>query len=66
VFGGAPVKARSLYREIRPEKPDTLVSLTLTNGLSITAVSRTADESALEALIRAIDLDKLEALKAKP
>jgi hypothetical protein len=65
LFAGSPTKARSLYRELRPEKPDTLVNITLTNGLSITAVSRTADATALEALIRAIDLDKLEGLKPK-
>lgn len=63
---GAPSAAakgsREVYREARAAQGDTLVVLTLRNGLALAASSRSADAAALEALLRSIDLDKAEAL----
>jgi hypothetical protein len=55
--------ARDVYREAPPQRPDTMVVITLGNGLSIAATSATADAASLEALIRSIDLDRAESLK---
>lgn len=60
--GSAGKGARDVYRESPPQRPDTLVVVSLGNGVSIAATSATADAAALEALIRAIDLDRAESL----
>lgn len=59
---GAAKGSRDVYREARAQQGDTLVVLTLPNGLALAATSRSADAAALEALLRSIDLDKAEAL----
>jgi hypothetical protein len=59
---GAAKGTRSVYSEVRPAKPDTLVTITLANGLQFAATSRTADAPALEALLRGLDLDRAETL----
>ena len=53
---------RAVTTDRRADKHDTLVTLSLSNGLRFAATSRTADASTLEALLRGIDLDKAEAL----
>ena len=69
IDGGAPTGGakgtRSVYSEKRAQQGDTLVTLALPNGLQFAATSRSADAAALEALLRAIDLDKAEALKPR-
>lgn len=66
-YPGAPTGAapgtRRVSSEARPSKPDTLVTLLLANGVQFAATSRTADAAALEALLRAIDLDRAEKLQ---
>lgn len=60
--GGAAKGSREVYREARAQQGDTLVVITLPNGLAFAATSRTADAATLEAILRSIDLDKAEAL----
>lgn len=60
--GGAAEGMRRFHAEVRPQNPDTLVTLSLANGLAFAATSRTADAATLEALLRTIDLDRAEAL----
>jgi hypothetical protein len=54
--------ARAVTTDRRADKGDTLVTLSLSNGLRFAASSRTADAATLEALLRGLDLDKAEAL----
>lgn len=61
--GGVAKGVRSVYREAPPQRHDTMVVISLANGVSIAATSRTADAAALEALLRAIDLGRAESLK---
>lgn len=60
---GAAKGSREVYREQRAAKGDTLVVLTLPNGLALAATSRSADAAALEALLRQLDLVRAEALQ---
>ncbi len=61
--GGVKKGAPEVYRESAPQRDGALVVMTLANGVVIAATSRSADAVALEALIRAIDLGRAEALK---
>jgi hypothetical protein len=54
--------ARPVTAERRADRGDTLVTLSLANGLRFAATSRTADAAAIEALLRGIDLARAEAL----
>lgn len=60
--GGAAKGSREVYREARAQQGDTLVVITLPNGLAFAATSRNADAATLEAMLRSIDLDKAETL----
>lgn len=60
--GGAAKGSREVYREARAQQGDTLVVITLPNGLAFAATSRSADAATLEAMLRSIDLDKAETL----
>ncbi len=55
---------REVYREAPPQRDGSLVMVSLANGFSFAASSRTADAASLEALLGAIDLSRAEALKA--
>lgn len=60
---GAAKGSREVYREVRAAQGDTLVVVTLPNGLALAATSRSADAAVLEALLRRLDLARAEALQ---
>ncbi len=53
---------RNLFRQGPPQVPEAMVSVSFANGVTIAATSRSADAAALEALVNAIDLARVEAL----
>jgi hypothetical protein len=54
---------RQFSRTEHTSPQQTAVTVSLANGVQITASSRTADAAALEALLQAIDLTRAEALR---
>lgn len=54
---------RDVYREGPPQNELSMVVVSLANGVSIAATSRSADAAALEAMIRSLDLARAETLQ---
>ena len=58
---------RTVHENVRPDRKESSVSISLANGLVIVAVSQSADAAALKALLESMDLAQAEGLRpAKP